>query len=117
MSAAQTNRLAMTMRIRAELESIADSNGIFAISVPKLARRLNMSDIPVSIAFYDLIKTGELVVVRANYWDGSVQRPKTYRLITPGEMLARQAPNVIRFMPRKRTKAAYPPMPSDHLSA
>jgi hypothetical protein len=60
MSAAQTNRSAMTMRIRAELESIADRNGIFAISVPKLARRLNMSDIPVSMAFYDLIKTGEL---------------------------------------------------------
>ncbi len=63
----------------------------------------------MGIAFHDLIKSEQVVVARLSYVErkeGQRARvkPKTYRVISPEEALARQAPNVIRFAPIKQTR-------------
>ena len=75
---------------------------------------MGLSEISIGISLSDLTQASAIAVVRASYMDGSLWRPKTYRVIDHAEMLARQSPNVILFIPRK-AKAAHSQISNNHL--
>ncbi|HEY8098119.1 MAG TPA: hypothetical protein VIE65_18825 [Methylobacter sp.] len=109
MTAAQRKQSNIAALVYEEMCAMADDNGLVAISIKSLAKKLCLNEIPVGIAFHDLIKSEQIAVARLSYVErkeGQRARvmPKTYRVISPEEALARQAPNVVRFAPIKQTR-------------
>jgi hypothetical protein len=49
------------------MRAMADDNGLVAISIKSLAKKLCLNEIPVGIAFHDLIKSEQVVVARLSY--------------------------------------------------
>jgi hypothetical protein len=87
--------LRIDARVRAELESLTDADGLVEISIRRLGLRLGLDEIGTGFSVRRLIKSGAVIIARRN--NPQKQRRKTYRVIGHDEMLARQASNVIHL--------------------